>query len=165
MSEIYRERFPDDPYETQRFSYFVEYERSEKIKNSIRSRGKTIHDFCDWVGTGRLPRAENVRRLPDILADDTATDRFLDENSQRLEENYERALEYLSIAKPGSVSPLFQRVEDVIHHLQRITFYEIEDIRASDQPERRLLLQRLADISSKIWRRVSEEDSDSEDAS
>jgi hypothetical protein len=104
MNDVYSANFPDDPYQSQKFSYFVEYERSNRLKQQVQKIGLGISDFCDWVGTARLPKAENVRTLGEILADTTATKRFLSDG-------YEQAIQYLALAKPDLVSPLFQRIQ------------------------------------------------------
>ena len=156
MSEVYNARFPDDPYQSQKFSYFVEFERSNRLKQQVQKAGLGIPDFCDWVGTQRLPKAENVRTLGDILADGKATEHFL-------QDGYERAIQYLALAQPDLVSPLFQRIDDVIERLKRLSFYEVEEIRAGKQPGRKRLLEELAGAAGQIWRRVSDEDEDGGD--
>jgi hypothetical protein len=153
MSEVYNSRFPDDPYQSQKFSYFVEYERSNRIKQEIQNNQLGIADFCDWVGTGRILKAENVRRLADVLDNPIATQYFLNEG-------YDRALSYLALAQPDLVSPLFQRIEDVIQGLRRLPFYEVEQIRNGEQPGRKRLLSELAQVTQQVWKRVSEEDDD-----
>jgi hypothetical protein len=151
MSDIYSPKFPDDPYQSQKFSYFVEYERNNRLKQQVERAGLGTADFCDWVGTQRLPKAENVRTLGDILGDSKATQHFL-------QDGYDQAIQYLALAKPDLVSPLFQRVEDVIERLRGLTFYEVEEIRAGEQPGRKRLLEELANVAGQIWRRVSEDD-------
>jgi len=157
MSEVYNTRFPDDPYQSQKFSYFVEYERSNRLKQQVQKAGLGIPDFCDWVGTQRLPKAENVRTLGDILADGKATEHFL-------QDGYERAIQYLALAQPDLISPLFQRIEDVTERLKRLSFYEVEEIRAGKQPGRKRMLEELASAAGLIWRRISDEDEDGGDS-
>ena len=127
MADTYHQRFPDDPYEAQKFSYFVEYESSPRTQRNMRAREKTIEDFCEWVGEARLPKAENVRRLPDILENDGAMANFVNDG-------FERAIAYLALAKPDIVSPLFRRIEEVIDGLRNMPFYEVEGIRSGDEP-------------------------------
>jgi hypothetical protein len=133
MSDVYSTRFPNDPYQPQKFSYFVEFERNNRLKQQVHNTGLGLTDFCDWVGTQRLPRAENVRTLGQILADGKATQHFL-------QDGYDRAIQYLSLAQPDLVSPLFQRIEDVVERLKGLTFYEVEEIRAGKQRGRKRLL-------------------------
>ncbi len=153
MADIYQNRFPDDPYQAQRFSYFVTYEESPRIKRGMQAQRKTIVDFCDWVGEERIPKAENVRHLPDILESDTATKHFLNDG-------YETALSYLALAKPDIVSPLYKRIEDVIERLRNMPHYEMEQIRSGDEPGRKRLLEQLANVASSVWSRVSEDEDD-----
>lgn len=156
MSDVYSAKFPDDPYQSQKFSYFVEYERNNRLKQQAQKVGLGIADFCDWVGTQRLPKAENVRTLGDILGDSKATQHFL-------QDGYDQAIQYLALAQPDLVSPVFQRIEDVIEKLRGLTFYEVEEIRAGKQPGRKRLLEELANVAGQIWRRVSEDEEDAGD--
>jgi hypothetical protein len=149
MSEVYSARFHDDPYQSQKFSYFVEYERNNRLKQQVQEAGLGIVDFCDWVGTQRIPKAEDVRTLGDILADSKASQYFL-------QDGYGRAIQHLSLTQPDLVSPLFQRIEDVIERLKRLTFYEVEEICVGKQPGRKRLIEELASVAGQIWRRVSE---------
>lgn len=156
MSEVYSARFPNDPYQSQKFSYFVELERNNRLKQQVQKVGLGITDFCDWVGTQRIPRAENVRTLSNILTDSKATQHFL-------QDGYDRAIQYLAVAQPDLVSPLFQRIEDVIERLKGLTFYEVEEIYVGKQPGRKRLLEELANVAGQIWKRVSEDEEDSVD--
>lgn len=155
MSDIYSPKFPDDVYQSQKFSYFVEYERSNRLKQQVEKAGFGVADFCEWVGTHRLPKAENVRTLGDILGDAKATEHFL-------HDGYDQAIQYLALSQPDLVSPLFQRVEDLTERLKRLSFYEVEEICSGKQPGRKRLLEELAKVAGQIWRRVSDEDDDSE---
>ncbi len=157
MAATYHERFPNDPYEAQKFSYFVEFESSPKIQQKMQVQGKNLEDFCEWVGEGRLPKAENVRQLPEILADDSATTYFLSEG-------YEKALEHLALAKPDIVSPLYRRIEEVIDGLRQMPFYQIEEIRAGDAPGRRRLIEQLAEVACAIRDRVTVADEQNGDS-
>ena len=156
MSEVYNSKFPEDPYQSQKFSYFVEYERSNRIKQEMGNSHLNITDFCDWVGTGRIQKAENVRRLADVLENREATNYFLTDG-------YDRALSYLALAQPDLVSPLFQRIEDVIQGLKRLPFYEVEQIRNGDQPGRKRLLGELAHATQQVWNRISDYEEDNID--
>jgi hypothetical protein len=151
MNEVYNDRFPEDPYQSQKFSYFVEYERNSRLKQQVQKSGLGVTDFCDWVGTQRIPRAENVRNIADILSDAKAAGHFF-------RDGYDRAIQYLGLAHPDLVSPLFQRIEDVVERLRSLTFYEVEEIRSGHQPGRKRILGELASVSGRIWDRVSGED-------
>jgi hypothetical protein len=151
MSEVYNLRFPEDPYQSQKFSYFVEFERNNRLKQQVQKSGLGVPDFCDWVGTQRIPRAENVRNIADILSDAKAAERFLGDS-------YDRAIQYLGLAHPDLVSPLFQRIDDVVERLKSLTFYEVEEIRSGSQPGRKRILGELATVAGRIWDRVSGED-------
>lgn len=156
MSEVYSPKFPDDLYQTQKFSYFVEYESNNRLKQQLQKAGFGTEHFCDWVGTERIPRAEDVRTLGEIVSDGKATQYFL-------EKGYDQAIQYLALAQPDLVSPLFQRIEDVIDRMRRLTFYEVEEIRAGRQPGRKRLLEELERMARQVWKRVSEDEEDMDD--
>jgi hypothetical protein len=151
MSEVYNVKFPEDPYQSQKFSYFVEFEDSNRLKQQVQKAGFSVADFCDWVGTQRIPKAENVRHIADILGDAMAMERFV-------QDGYDRAIQYLGLAHPDLVSPLFERIEGVVERLKRLSFYEVEEIRSGSQPGRRRLLGELASVAGRIWERVSGEE-------
>ncbi len=155
MANVYHKKYPDDQYEAQKFSYFVEYGRSKRIQCGMRAQSKTIEDFCDWVNKGRIPKAENVRQLRDILEDDRATDWFV-------KDGYDKAISYLALAKPDLVSPLYQRIEDVIERLRHINWREIDDIRSGEHPARRRLIKELTRTAMAVWKKVSEGDEELE---
>jgi hypothetical protein len=64
----------------------------------------------------------------------------------------------LGLAHPDLVSPLFQRIEDVVERLKGLTFYEVEEIRNGQQPGRKRILGELASVAHRIWDRVSGEE-------
>ncbi len=73
MNEFYRDVSSDDAFKVDRFSGFVELQKSD-IKDSIYSGGFDLHDFGRWIRDGQIYRLADVRKLPRVLADDEAKD-------------------------------------------------------------------------------------------
>lgn len=76
MNEFYRDVNSDDAFNVNRFSGFVELQKSG-IKDSIYSAGFELHDFGRWIRDGQIYRLADVRRLPRVLADGEATTAFV----------------------------------------------------------------------------------------
>lgn len=67
---------PGEPYDTQRFSGFVELQNT-KVKTAILKAGLSLDDFASWIKDGRIGGLATVRQLPRVLADKTAKSVFL----------------------------------------------------------------------------------------
>jgi len=136
MERQYLPKYQEDPTEVFKFSYFVEYEKNKKMKEAMRKNDLTINDFCDWVGSGKIPRATLVRELTPILETDQSRQVFI-------EKGYENAIEKLSILKPNLTSPLFDNIARVIDWLRNLPSWEISQIIEGEQPHKRRLITEL----------------------
>lgn len=125
-----------------KFSYFVEYE-NPKIKQGMDDVKLSIKDFCSWVGTGEIRRAQDVRNLRKIFEDKKAKEKLV-------QCGYKCAVDELSLVKPGVSSKLFEVVEDVIHRLKGMPRSEEEEIIEGDNSQKQKLLQELSSETNKI---------------
>jgi hypothetical protein len=66
-------------FDVQDFSKFREHE-NPRIKSIIQRKGFAPNDFAKWVVDGNIDRAQGVRDIPAIFADDEAREVFLKEN-------------------------------------------------------------------------------------
>lgn len=121
MQEHYITRFSNSEKSLSKFSYFVEL-GNKKISNLLLSKKFTIEQFCDWVAGEKIPRAIDVRHLPEIFSDKEVEKVFI-------EKNYDEAMDLLSILKPNITSPLFRDVERVIDHLKKLNMVQANEIR------------------------------------
>ena len=85
MNEFYRDVNTDDAFKIDRFSGFVELQKP-KIKDSIFSAGFDLHDFGKWIRKGQIYRLADVRKLPLVLADNQATDVFVNGGVRSIQE-------------------------------------------------------------------------------
>ena len=77
MNTYYKEKIDPDDFDPQDFSFFRELNQSKKRIDALVSNGYTKGDFGKWVIDGKLGRAENVRRLAEVLNDDKARSIFI----------------------------------------------------------------------------------------
>ena len=84
MNEFYRDVSSDDAFKVDRFSGFVELQK-RGVKDSIFSAGFDLHDFGRWIRNGQIFRLADVRKLPLVLADDDATEVFVEGGVRSIE--------------------------------------------------------------------------------
>ena len=85
MNEYYRDVNSDDAFKVDRFSGFMELQKSD-IKDSIYSAGFDLHDFGRWIRDGQIYRLADVRKLPRVLADDQAKDALVNGGFRSVED-------------------------------------------------------------------------------
>lgn len=77
MNEYYKNRVEDGDFKIDRFSGFVELQKSN-IKDSIYDAGYSLNDFGDWISNGNIYALADVRLLPKVLKDEDATKKFVE---------------------------------------------------------------------------------------
>lgn len=99
-----------------KFSYFDEFQKKKQLREASKADSFFADDFCRWVGEGRIPRAEDVRQLPDILADSIA-DRAFRQNEPA--EAFRRAVEALERNDASRKSSFFFKLKQAIEAGQK----------------------------------------------
>ena len=84
MNEFYRDVNTDDAFKVDRFSGFVELQKSG-IKQAIYDSDFDLNDFGKWIRDGQIYRLADVRKLPMVLADEEATDKFINGGIRSIE--------------------------------------------------------------------------------
>lgn len=143
MEEEYLPKFGNDPTEVFKYSYFVEFEKDKKLQELMRKNSLGLKNFCTWVGTGKIKRAQDVRDLRHIIENKKTKDLFI-------RRGYDTAMEELSIIKPQISSSLFEGMRKVIEGMSKLTSVEISDMRDGEQPGKVKLIQELNEESKKI---------------
>lgn len=102
-----------------KWSYFAELFKIKPLRMRVMpdSDGAVpqplwADNFCRWVGTGRLPHAEDVRKLPLILSNQKARDIF--ENERDTETAFAHALEVAGQSDPAQKSKFLKAVKEMI---------------------------------------------------
>jgi len=67
---------PEDYYDTQRYSGFVELQNN-KVKTAIYNANFTLDDFAGWIKSGKIGSLASVRQLPRVLGNKNAKAVFL----------------------------------------------------------------------------------------
>lgn len=142
MEEEYLPKYAKDPTEVFKYSYFVEYEKDAKLQELMRRSSLDIKSFCNWVGTGKIKRAQDVRDLRDIVEHKDIREIFI-------RNGYDAAIEELSILKPQLTSSLFENIRKVIEGLDKLQNHEITDMKLGHQPMKVRLIEDLQETSEK----------------
>ena len=100
MNKFYRDVNSDDRFHSDRFSGFVELQKTD-IKDSIFSAGLDLHDFGRWIREGQIYRLADVRKLPLVLPDDEAKDIFINGGIRSIED----AINVAETNRKGVASP------------------------------------------------------------
>lgn len=117
----------DNPLD--KYSYFVELVDNQRIKDLLRSGKFTLDEYCSWVAEEKIPRAIDVRDLPDIFSNEEVAKAFK-------EKGYEEAMHVLAVIKPDAVSPLFREIDKITDQLRRLPNYEVIQIREEEPAKR-----------------------------
>ena len=76
MNRYYREPNPDEAFQMDRFSGFVELQK-KGIKEAIFDAGFELEEFGNWIRDGQIYRLQDVRKLPRVLANEEAKEKFV----------------------------------------------------------------------------------------
>ncbi len=76
MNQYYRDIVDDTAFHIDRFSGFVELQRSA-VKDAIFEAGFDLEDFGGWIRDGNIRRLADVRQLTKVLQNKKATDIFV----------------------------------------------------------------------------------------
>ncbi len=110
----------DNPLD--RFSYFVELIGNKKMQKQANMHKFNIEDFTKWVAEDKIPRAIDVRLMPEIISDEQSYNLFK-------KEGFETAMQLLAIKKPAVALRLFSDIEMLIDKLNNLRLSEVKQIR------------------------------------
>lgn len=142
-----------DPRE---FSKFAELQ-NRSIKEALAVHHFTEEDFATWVIDGNIDNAQNVRKIPAILANSTARAVFL-------KSTISEAVKYLNSPQKGTVDlssvSLYELAAELTNRLRTIEYKEVKALTNDPRYEERkndlrVLLDELSDLINDI-----EEDSE-----
>lgn len=105
MIDSYRAMNYGGVTELEKYSFFAEYFKNRELKKLKKEDPRLTADFTEWVKEDRIPRAERVRDLPDILNDKKARKRF------RSGEDFEVALGIAHKRHPETVDTFYNTLK------------------------------------------------------
>ena len=165
MNVHYRDVNSDDAFRPDRFSGFVELQKTG-IKDSIFEAGYNLNDFGEWIRDGKIFRLADVRNLPRVLADKDATDTLVNGGVRSIEDAIDLAevnrkrndalpsLESTNVAK-ASIAVLSETLLLKIKSLPREDYVALRD-RLYDAAQRDIdVLRDLADHLQDLLQDVS----------
>lgn len=118
-----------------KFSFFDEFQKKKPLRDLSEHDSFFADDFCRWVGEGRIPRAEDVRKLSDILADPVAERAF---KQSEPAEAFRRAQETLERNDASRKSNFFRKLKEAIDAGQKAT---VTDFTTASSTSGRQLIQ------------------------
>ena len=136
MNKYYRDPNPDEAFQMDRFSGFVELQK-QGIKDSIFEADCELQDFGDWIRDGKIYRLQDVRKLPWVLADEEAKDRFVSGGVRSIEaaidivnrkkQSNEDGVRRNVPTKDATIGVLAEALLDKIERLPRVEFNDLRD--------------------------------------
>jgi len=125
-----REYFPiaDDPTNVEhrgKYSYFLEFEKSTRLKKRAEAEADLPARFARWVKTGKVATGERVRRLPKVL-DSKEAARLLEVAG------FDEAEEYLKRERPEE-QELYALMEKARARVAAITLGELSELKSSSE--------------------------------
>ena len=131
----------DDEFDQRDFSKFLELQNGN-IKEALLAKF-TLSDFAKWVIDGNVDMAINVRRLPEILKNEEATNILL-------KSNIKTALEKVIIDKPEykdiSGVSIEQLCTELVKRMNDMPFQEYISIRNGSNPIKESLIDLRGNI-------------------
>ncbi|MBO5422248.1 MAG: ParB N-terminal domain-containing protein [Fibrobacteraceae bacterium] len=110
------------------FSKFSELQ-NRSILESLVVHGYTKNDFAKWVVDGKVDKAQNVRRLPAILANPLAREEFFKSNITEAEKYLNANEKSSKVLESLSMDDL---VLELTKRFRNIEFKEIKNLRISE---------------------------------
>ena len=151
MEEQYLPIHADDPNETSKFSYFVEYVKDKKLQQLIEKNSNNIKDFCNWVADKeKIPTGQDVRRLRDIFDNGDTKKAFITKG-------FDAAMQILEFRKPYLVSSFYKDMENVIEGLKEISAQELDEIITENNSGKENMIKGLAEWSNKVVKLIEME--------
>ena len=132
-----------------KWSFFAEMLKVKSLKDKHYTDTTWAETFARWVGESRIPKAENVRDLPDILAKSRARNIF--ENETPSPENFEKALKEARVSNPAKNSKFYKHIESVIEACRVAQWVDMQQASENEQA-RQLLIEAYQAIGAFIER-------------
>jgi len=124
-----------------RFSYYVEFAKSRKLSDLSENKEYLPPNFnleeqlSEWVSGDKIPRAEAVRDLPNILKDRSARTKFLSGNV-----GFEEALEIVRDRHPETASSFYSKLKRAKEAMSNAEVLTIKGEISQDSQKRYLII-------------------------
>lgn len=125
-----------------KYSYFFEYFKNRKLRNYNEDGTLSVEEFANLVLEDRIPRAEDVRRLPDILEEKNARRKFLEYG-----ESFQDSLQTAHSKHPEKASTFYGRLKKITDSLRKAKIQRIEEEITSDTQKKHIIKRFVREVS------------------
>ena len=154
MNEYYRDICSDDAFNIERFSGFVELQKSG-IKDSIFEAGLTLKNFGEWIRDGKIYKLADVRQLPKVLKDPDAKRIFLEGGPKsindalaKIAQKENEALNNLHISIENAT--IDQLANVLMQKISKLPFEDVSLLKNRENKESRESIQQLESLQLRL---------------
>ncbi len=160
MNDYYRDIVDDGAFNINRFSGFVELQRS-KIKEAIFEAGLDLTNFGEWIRDGKIDRLADVRQLPRVLENEDAKKIFLDGGAKSIE----KAEQFLNQQQPGMQpadktalkdATLYQLAKLLTQKIDNLPYAEMQNLRDKNDKEVTEQVNALETLSAQLQKLLTD---------
>ena len=156
MNEYYRDVVDDTAFHIDRYSGFVELQKSQ-VKEAIFEAGLELKDFGEWIRDGKIYRMADVRQLPKILSDDDAKNTFLNGGPRSIE-NAIKLLDQKAEKEPDlkeseitlDTASVYQLAEVMARRINDLPYSEVRVLRNKERVEVTEQIRIFEDLSERL---------------
>ena len=121
-----------------RFTHFLELFKQPDLRDWVTAEDKALSEFADWVGSGRLPKAADVRELVDVVKSPPALAAFR-------QAGFEGARSVLELDQPELASELFKQMVEMTNALEAARLPDIQRVRKDSVGSAKRIVRNLRD--------------------
>jgi hypothetical protein len=117
--ELMKEKNVEDQ---EKYSYFLEYFKRPEFSKLRETTPEIDDEVANEIIAGRIPKAQDIRRLPAILGDKRARHEFLEQG-----EEFEKALGTAHQRHPEHIDTFYRAISDVRDRLKEASPVQVAD--------------------------------------
>jgi len=156
MNEYYRDVVDDAAFKIERFSGFVELQKS-RIKDAIFEADLDLKDFGEWIRDGKIYRLEDVRQLPKVLRNEEAKRTFLtggprsiEAATRLLDQQAQKDLGQTSRKITLETASIYQLAEVLARRINDLPYSEVRALKNKERNEVAEQINTLEDLSARL---------------
>lgn len=154
MEKYYRPLCDEEKIDPSRFSAFVEIQKP-RVLSALSKAGFSVSDFSKWIIDRKFRRLENVRRLPEILANDKAKAIFLSKKA-------EDALKIIDVPTPDTSledASLADLSREIINRIMNgIDLAKIKELKENPDSTEYDLISSAKDSLEFLYKQIKDEE-------
>lgn len=140
----------DSRRELEKYSYFEAMYQNKALRDRAQQTPGFLDEFAGWVAEGRIPKAQDVRELHNILDNKKARREFVDGDANTA---YEEAIQTLYWQRPDKVDGFYKKVN---RFRELIDGCPVSKIKAevADNPQRKNVIRRCLKVFQKFSKEI-----------